>query len=79
MIWCFAEIGARPGGPEPQGLERIRTTWTASSRSEPREADSVWGQRQRVNLNAPIPSAWVRWNYFCANKDDDSRPALRGT
>jgi len=41
--------------------------------------DSVWGQRQRVNRNAPIPSAWVRWNYFCANKDDDSRPALRGT
>jgi len=23
--------------------------------------------------------AWVRWNYFCVNKDDDSHPALRGT
>ena len=22
---------------------------------------------------------WVRWNYFCVNKDDDSAPALRGT
>ena len=21
---------------------------------------------------------WVRWNYFCVNKDDDSHPALRG-
>lgn len=23
--------------------------------------------------------AWVRWNYLCVNKDDDSKPALRGT
>lgn len=23
--------------------------------------------------------AWVRWNYFCVNKDDDSHPVLRGT
>jgi len=23
--------------------------------------------------------AWVRWNYFCVNMDDDSHPALRGT
>ena len=22
---------------------------------------------------------WVRWNYFCVNKDDDSQPVLRGT
>jgi len=22
---------------------------------------------------------WVRWNYLCVNKDDDSQPALRGT
>ncbi len=22
--------------------------------------------------------AWVRWNYFCVNMNDDSRPALRG-
>ena len=22
---------------------------------------------------------WVRWNYFCVNKDDDSHPALHGT
>ncbi len=22
---------------------------------------------------------WVRWDYFCVNKDDDSHPALRGT
>ncbi len=22
---------------------------------------------------------WVRWNYFCVNKDDDSHPAIRGT
>jgi len=22
--------------------------------------------------------AWVRWNYFCVNQDDDSHPALRG-
>jgi hypothetical protein len=23
--------------------------------------------------------AWVRWNYFCVNANDDSKPALRGT
>ncbi len=23
--------------------------------------------------------AWVRWNYFCVNMDNDSHPALRGT
>ena len=23
--------------------------------------------------------SWVRWNYFCVNADDDSKPALRGT
>jgi hypothetical protein len=23
--------------------------------------------------------AWVRWNYFCVNENDDSHPALRGT
>ena len=22
---------------------------------------------------------WVRWNYFCVNKDDDTHPGLRGT
>ncbi len=24
-------------------------------------------------------SAWVRWNYLCVNKNDDSSPGLRGT
>ncbi len=23
--------------------------------------------------------SWVRWNYFCVNADNDSKPALRGT
>ena len=32
--------------------------------------DIVQGGPQRV---------WVRWNYLCVNKDDDSHPALRGT
>ena len=32
--------------------------------------DIVQGGPQRV---------WVRWNYLCVNKDDDSYPALRGT
>ena len=31
--------------------------------------DIVQGGPERV---------WVRWNYFCVNRDDDSRPALRG-
>ena len=57
MIWWFAEIGARPGGPEPQGLERIRTTWTVPSRSEPREARQCMGpatacQPKRTNVDA---------------------------
>jgi len=33
-----------------------------------------------VNIVQAGPErAWVRWNYFCVNKDDDSHPALRGT
>jgi len=33
-----------------------------------------------VNIVQAGPErAWVRWNYFCVNKDDDAHPALRGT
>jgi hypothetical protein len=32
--------------------------------------DVIQSGRERV---------WVRWNYLCVNKDDDSHPALRGT
>lgn len=41
------------------------------------------GRRERNSFVDIIQSgperAWVRWNYFCVNKDDDSHPALRGT
>lgn len=33
-----------------------------------------------VNIVQAGPErAWIRWNYFCVNKDDDSHPVLRGT
>jgi len=33
-----------------------------------------------VNIVQSGPErAWVRWNYFCVNKDDDSHPVLRGS
>jgi len=33
-----------------------------------------------VNIVQAGPErAWVRWNYFCVNKDDDAHPVLRGT
>jgi hypothetical protein len=33
-----------------------------------------------VNIVQSGPErVWVRWNYFCVNKDDDSHPVLRGT
>ena len=33
-----------------------------------------------VNIIQSGPErVWVRWNYFCVNKDDDSHPVLRGT
>ena len=33
-----------------------------------------------VNIVQSGPErAWVRWNYFCVNKDDDSHPVLHGT
>jgi len=41
------------------------------------------GRRERNSFVDIIQSGhqrvWVRWNYFCVNKDDDSHPALRGT
>jgi hypothetical protein len=41
------------------------------------------GRRERNSFVDVVQSGpervWVRWNYFCVNKDDDSRPALRGT
>ena len=41
------------------------------------------GRRTRnsfVNILQSGPErAWVRWNYFCVNKDDDTRIALKGT
>jgi hypothetical protein len=41
------------------------------------------GRRERNSFVDIVQSgpnrAWVRWNYFCVNKDDDSHPALRGT
>jgi hypothetical protein len=41
------------------------------------------GRKERnsfVNIIESGPErAWVRWNYFCVNKDDDSHPALHGT
>jgi hypothetical protein len=41
------------------------------------------GRRERNSFVDIVHSgpdrAWVRWNYFCVNKDDDSHPALRGT
>ena len=41
------------------------------------------GRKERNSFVDVVQSGpervWVRWNYFCVNKDDDSRPALRGT
>ena len=41
------------------------------------------GRRTRNSFVDIIQSgpdrAWVRWNYFCVNQDDDTHPALRGT
>ena len=41
------------------------------------------GRRERNSFVDIVQSgptrAWLRWNYFCVNKDDDSHPALRGT
>jgi len=41
LVFCRNRRPARR--PWPQGLERIRTTWTAPSRSEPREARQCMG------------------------------------
>jgi hypothetical protein len=54
------------------------------------EANNGWGElfnapgrRERNSFVDIIESgpdrAWVRWNYFCVQANDDSRPALRGT
>ncbi len=41
------------------------------------------GRRERNSFVDIVRSGphyvWVRWNYFCVNKDDDSHPAIRGT
>jgi len=41
------------------------------------------GRKERNSFVDIIQSGphrvWVRWNYFCVNKDDDAQPALRGT
>ena len=41
------------------------------------------GRKERNSFVDIIQSGpkrvWMRWNYFCVNKDDDSHPALRGT
>ncbi len=41
------------------------------------------GRKERNSFVDIIQSGphrvWVRWNYFCVNQNDDSRPALRGT
>ena len=41
------------------------------------------GRKERNSFVDIIQSGpqriWVRWNYLCVNKDDDSQPALRGT
>lgn len=41
------------------------------------------GRRERNSFVSIIQSGpervWVRWDYFCVNKDDDSHPALHGT
>ena len=41
------------------------------------------GRRERNSFVSIIESGpkrvWVRWDYFCVNKDDDSHPALHGT
>jgi len=41
------------------------------------------GRKERNSFVDVVQSGpervWVRWNYFCVNKDNDSRPALRGT
>lgn len=41
------------------------------------------GRKERNSFVDVIQSGpqrvWVRWNYLCVNKDDDSHPALRGT
>ena len=53
------------------------------------EGNSGWaelfnnnGRKERNSFVDIIQSGprrvWVRWNYFCVNKDDDSHPALRG-
>jgi len=40
------------------------------------------GRKERNSFVTIIQSGpervWVRWDYFCVNKDDDSRPALHG-
>jgi len=54
------------------------------------EGNSGWaelfnnnGRRERNSFVSIVQSGpdrvWVRWNYFCVNKDDDSHPALHGT
>jgi hypothetical protein len=54
------------------------------------EGNSGWaelfnnnGRKERNSFVDIIQSGpqrvWVRWNYLCVNKDDDSHPALRGT
>jgi hypothetical protein len=40
------------------------------------------GRRERNSFVDVLQSGpqrvWVRWNYFCVNKDDDARPSIRG-
>jgi len=54
------------------------------------EGNSGWaelfnnnGRKERNSFLDVVQSGprrvWVRWNYLCVNKDDDSNPALRGT
>src|SRR5438094_5825705 len=55
LVFCQNRRPARR--PWTQGLERIRTTWTAPSRSEPREARQCMGpatacQPKRTNVDA---------------------------
>jgi hypothetical protein len=42
-----------------------------------------YGRKERNSFVDIVQSdprrAWVRWNYFCVNKDGDGQPALRGT
>ena len=41
------------------------------------------GRKERnsfVNVIVNNPGqVWIQWNYFCVNKDDDSKPAIHGT